>query len=82
MVLRLSQKFVLNSLYIEAPLHADSYAVNEDSKTRFLMNVLIDIVCQTYLLPCYLNLSLVGPNTDKNLCIGSPSSTQSQSQVR
>ena len=29
---------------MEAPLHADSYAINEDSKTRFLMNVLMDIV--------------------------------------
>ena len=56
MVLRLSQKFVLNTLYIEAPLHAESYAVNEDSKTTFLMNVLIDIVCQTYLLPCIVEM--------------------------
>ena len=36
-------KFVLNTLYIEAPLHARSYAVNEDSKTRFLINVEMDI---------------------------------------
>ena len=30
-------------LFLETPLHADSYAINEDNNARFLINVLMDI---------------------------------------